>query len=212
VRTRELINALAADQYKTSLRPRNAIAVTTAIGALVTAVILVMLIGVRPDLAPALSSLRFIMKVVVVLVLAAAAIGATVRLSRPDGSPGRWKWGLAVALILLIAAVAGELIAIPAWQWESKLLGVNWRECLALIPVLSIPPLIGLFIALRHAAPSDAGYAGALAGVAAGSIAAVIYATHCPDDSPLFVAAWYTLAIGIVSLCGSVAGRRWLAW
>jgi hypothetical protein len=97
VKTRELINLLVADQSATSMRPRNAIAVTTATGALVTAVILVMLIGVRPDLAPALSSLRFITKVVVVLVLAAAAIGATVRLSRPDGSPGYWKWGLVAA-------------------------------------------------------------------------------------------------------------------
>ncbi len=113
---------------------------------------------------------------------------------------------------LLMAAVAGELIAIPAWQWEAKLLGVNWLACLALIPVLSIPLLIGLFIALRHAAPGNAGYAGAVAGVAAGGIAAAIYAAHCPDDSPLFVAAWYTLAIGIVSLCGFLAGRRWLAW
>jgi hypothetical protein len=212
VKTRELINLLVADQSTTSPRPRNAIAVTTATGALVTAVILVMLIGIRPDLAPALSSLRFIMKVAVVLVLAAAAIGATVRLSRPDGSPGPWTWGLVAALSLLVAAVAGELIAIPAWQWEARLLGVNWLACLALIPVLSIPPLIGLFIALRHAAPSDAGYAGAVAGVAAGGIAATIYAAHCPDDSPLFVASWYTIAIGIVSLCGFLAGRRWLAW
>jgi hypothetical protein len=212
VKTRELINALAADQYTTSLGPRSAIAVATAAAALVAAVILVMLIGVRPDLAAALWSLRFIMKVAVVLVLAAAAIGTTVRLSRPDGSPGYWKWGLAAALILLMVAVAGELIAIPAWRWEAKLLGVNWLACLALIPALSIPLLVGLFIALRRAAPSDAGYAGAAAGVAAGGIAAAIYAAHCPDDSPLFVAAWYTLAIGIVSLCGFLAGRRWLAW
>jgi hypothetical protein len=212
VKTRELIDLLVADQSTTSLKPRNAFAVTTATGALVTAVILVMLIGVRPDLAAALSSLRFIMKVVVVLVLAAAAIGATVRLSRPDGSPGHWKWGLVAAFSLLVAAVAGELVAIPAWQWEARLLGANWLDCLALIPVLAIPPLIGLFIALRHAAPSDAGYAGAVAGVAAGGIAATIYAAHCPDDSPLFVAAWYTIAIGIVSLCGFLAGRRWLAW
>jgi hypothetical protein len=38
------------------------------------------------------------------------------------------------------------------------------------------------------------------------------FTQHFPDDSPLFVAAWYTLAITFVSALGAVAGARLLRW
>jgi hypothetical protein len=53
---------------------------------------------------------------------------------------------------------------------------------------------------------------GAVAGLFAGALGAVLYATHCPDDSPLFVAVWYGLAIAAVALIGALAGRRLLRW
>jgi hypothetical protein len=45
-----------------------------------------------------------------------------------------------------------------------------------------------------------------------GAIGAALYATHCPDDSPLFVAAWYSLAIGFTAAIGALAGSRLLRW
>ncbi len=57
-----------------------------------------------------------------------------------------------------------------------------------------------------------AGSCGAAAGLLAGAIGAALYATHCPDDSPLFVATWYTLAIGFVVGLGALAGSRLLRW
>ncbi|HUI21148.1 MAG TPA: NrsF family protein, partial [Methylocella sp.] len=54
--------------------------------------------------------------------------------------------------------------------------------------------------------------AGAAAGLLAGAIGAAFYATHCPDDSPLFVATWYTLAIAFVTAIGAIAGARLLRW
>ena len=57
-----------------------------------------------------------------------------------------------------------------------------------------------------------AGLAGAVAGIAAGALAATLYAMHCTDDSPLFVATWYTIGIGIMALAGSVLGERLLRW
>jgi hypothetical protein len=67
-------------------------------------------------------------------------------------------------------------------------------------------------LALRQAAPEHPAFAGAAAGLFAGAIGAACYATHCPDDSPLFVAAWYTLAIGFAAAIGAAAGRRLLRW
>ncbi|NJO33150.1 MAG: DUF1109 family protein, partial [Rhodospirillales bacterium] len=54
--------------------------------------------------------------------------------------------------------------------------------------------------------------AGAVAGLLASGLSAALYATHCPDDSPLFVAVWYTLAVGAVVVVGALAGRRVLRW
>jgi hypothetical protein len=80
------------------------------------------------------------------------------------------------------------------------------------IPVLALAPLTAFMIALRNGAPDNPGLSGAVAGLASGAIAAAIYAWHCTDDSPLFVATWYTLAIAIVTAVGYFAGRRLLRW
>ncbi|MCL2429688.1 MAG: NrsF family protein, partial [Alphaproteobacteria bacterium] len=61
-------------------------------------------------------------------------------------------------------------------------------------------------------APRSPGLAGAAAGLAASGAAVVLYASHCPDDSPLFVAVWYSSAIAIVAAAGFLAGARLLRW
>jgi hypothetical protein len=113
---------------------------------------------------------------------------------------------------MLGAAVVAELVALPTDAWRTNLLGRNALFCLFFVPVLSLAPLTGLFWALRRGAPENPTFAGATAGLAAGAIAAAVYAWHCPDDSPLFLAAWYTIAIAGVSLTGALAGRSWLRW
>jgi hypothetical protein len=72
--------------------------------------------------------------------------------------------------------------------------------------------LIALLFAMRAGAPQNPRIAGALAGAAAAGIAATLYASNCPDDSPLFVASWYPLATIVVSAVGAFAGDRLLRW
>lgn len=212
MKTRDLVNVLVADRAATSSPPGRAIVLAVGIGAVISASIFLPLIGVRPDITNAAFNLRFLVKVAIALSLAVAAVGLTTRISRPDGSSGFWIRLLGSVPLILAVAVAAELIIVPPSQWQTRLFGVHWLACLALIPLFSIPPLAGLLFALKHAAPRDGGLAGAIAGVAAGGIAATIYVAHCPDDSPLFVAVWYTLAVGIISLLGHFAGRWWLRW
>jgi RNA polymerase sigma factor (sigma-70 family) len=52
--------------------------------------------------------------------------------------------------------------------------------------------------------------AGAYAGLLSAGFAATLYASQCIDDSPLFVATWYPLAIGLVAAVGALAGSRCL--
>jgi hypothetical protein len=39
-------------------------------------------------------------------------------------------------------------------------------------------------------------------------LAATLYASHCTDDSPLFVATWYTIGTALLAVIGAVAGAR----
>ena len=63
----------------------------------------------------------------------------------------------------------------------------------------------------RGAAPAPFGLAVA-AGLLAGSVGAFGYALSCPEASPAFVAAWYTLGIVITGGVGAALGPRVLRW
>jgi hypothetical protein len=117
-----------------------------------------------------------------------------------------------VVLVLLVAAAVAELLAVPPNLWSQRLVGSNAVFCLESIPFLAAIPLLAALLALRQGAPEHPALAGAAAGLFAGAIGAACYATHCPDDSPLFVAVWYTLAIAFVSAIGAAAERRLLQW
>jgi len=49
-------------------------------------------------------------------------------------------------------------------------------------------------------------------GLLAGALGATVFAMHCTNDSPLFVAIWYALAIGLMAMFGLVVGKHALRW
>ena len=49
---------------------------------------------------------------------------------------------------------------------------------------------------------------GALMQRAAAGLAATLYASHCTDDSPLFVATWYPIATAMVVAAGALIGAK----
>jgi hypothetical protein len=113
---------------------------------------------------------------------------------------------------MLALAIAGELALSSPATWPAWAIGSNSRLCLISVAVLSVAPLAALLAALRAGAPRLPAMAGAVAGLLAGSLAATLYATHCVDDSPLFVALWYPPPIALATLVGAVAGHRMLRW
>ncbi len=72
--------------------------------------------------------------------------------------------------------------------------------------------LMAVIYALRQGAPSSPAVAGAVGGLLAGAIGASVFAMHCTNDSPLFVAIWYVLAIAFMSMLGLAVGRQVLHW
>ncbi|OQP83664.1 hypothetical protein BTR14_21970 [Rhizobium rhizosphaerae] len=211
MKTDELLTLLSADTAP--VHPlRRMLSVALVVGFLVSALVMIATVGMRPDLAGAMIEPRVVVKLSVTLLAAASSAVLVFRVGRPGVPLGRALRALLLPAALLAAAVAIELSVLPPDHWMASLIGRNALFCLFFIPVLSAVPLIGFLWAMRDGAPERPGWAGAACGFSAATMAAFIYAFHCPDDSPLFVMTWYVIAIGLVTLTGAAAGRRLLRW
>jgi hypothetical protein len=211
MKTDDLISALAADHAPRVSLKRD-MTRAALVGFVLAAVLFAVTLGPRPDIATVAGEPRFAFKIVLTLLLAATSFGLGLRLAHPADGAKPWWLALAVVPFLLAIAVLTELSVLPAASWPEETVGSNAELCLASIPLLAAPVLMTMLVALRRGAPLRPGIAGAVAGLCAGGLGAALYATHCIDDSPLFVAVWYSLAIAVVSLVGAVAGSRVLRW
>jgi hypothetical protein len=206
--TEQLIRTLAADN------PHRAhpVGFVLALGLLAAApfslAVFLMTLGVRPDVMTAMHNPFFDLKFLVTLALAISAIAVGLHLSRPEASLKGWGWLLLVPAGIIATGIAGEMMMPQRLPMMTRLIGNNSRVCVTAIPLLSLPLLAGALIGLRHGAPARPALAGALAGLISAGLAATLYASHCTDDSPLFVATWYSIATALMTAVGALIGAR----
>ncbi len=206
--TEHFIRTLAADQ---DWRERPAAAWLTVgllcAGAL-SSLAFMLTMRMRPDFMTAIHNPFFDLKFVVTLSLAIPALVVGLRLARP-GAPLGWRgWMLLLPVLVLAGGIAADLVVPQRLSMGARLVGSNSRVCLTAIPSLSLPLLAAALVGLRHGAPTRPALTGAIAGLVSAGFAATLYASHCTDDSPLFVATWYTLATAVVTGLGAAAGAR----
>jgi hypothetical protein len=209
--TGQLIDLLVKD-LKPEWPFNRVVLLAMGVGVLIASFAFLIGVGFRADIAEAMRSWRVLLKFVLTGTLAVSMTGLLSNLGRPNGAIEGWSWGAAAAPVMLVCAIAVELVTEPEAKWLARLVGHNSRTCLTVIPLLSVGPLLCFFAALRTGAPRAPGFAGAVAGVAASGISATFYTANCTDDSPLFVATWYPLAILLVSAIGCFGGRLLLRW
>jgi hypothetical protein len=167
-----------------------------------------LLLGVRPDAAIAMHNPFFDLKFVVTLTLASSAIALVLPLARPDAPLGARAWLLLVPVVVLAAGIVCDFAVPQGRSWTTRLIGSNSRVCLSAIPTIALPLLVAALIALRQGASVRPALSGAVAGLVSGGLAATLYASHCTDDSPLFVATWYSIAIAGLAIVGAAVGSR----
>jgi hypothetical protein len=211
VKTEQLVDALVADRRSAGGRLARSLGLALAVGGAVSLVVFALALGPRVDLAAALVTWRFELKVGLMLLAVVLAFGLCLDCARPDMSAHPLRRLLPLALVA-VAVIAIELVVVPRQAWPARLVGTNSMVCLAAIPALAVAPLMAALAMLRRGAPASPALAGAAAGLLAAVSAASLYAFHCFDDSPLFVATWYTLAAMPVVAVGAVAGSRLLRW
>jgi hypothetical protein len=211
--TNDLIARLTGE-----LKPVSRTAVIQRVGTglgislVASAVLMVLWLGMRPDLAEASTTMMFWTKFTYTLILAVAGGWAVKRVAHPIGSI-RVNLGLMAATIVVMNVLAfAQLAMTPPEEHMAMLKGRTITVCTFNIVMLSLPLLIGAFWVLRGLAPTRLTLAGAAAGLAAGSIASLVYSFHCDESAMPFIAVWYTLGVLVAGLIGAITGRFILRW
>jgi hypothetical protein len=212
MRTEDLIKALDADIGSKAMPLRSAWWMAATAAAVIAAVMFFLTIGPRPDFMIAMHTMRFLAKFVFTIVLAVTAFGFVRALSTPGASTARAAAWMLAAPLLVAVAVMLELFMVPEAMWSTRMVGSNMMICMGFIPLIGIGPLAVFIWMLRYGAPTRPVLAGTAAGLLAGGLAATFYAAHCFDDSPLFVATWYTIAIAVLAGLGALGGRFFVRW
>ena len=184
-----------------------------ALGALAALVLMMLLFGPRTDVL----DLRAWIFVGIKLAFAGAIIGLSLayllRIARPSGERRVSLTLMVLPYVLALVVLAVSLAMAPPANWQTMIFGQHWLVCIACIPLNAIIPFAAIVFVMRQfGAPTHLGEAGALAGLAAGGISAVVYALHCTDDSLAFIALWYSLTIALCTVVGAFLGPRLLHW
>jgi hypothetical protein len=210
MRTDDLIRTLAADAGPVRTRP---VAPGLLAAALAGSVLWLAILAVQfgPP-AQAAHAGWFWMKTSYSLLLAAAGLMATVRLSRPGGRIGAVAW-LALATVAWLLMMAGhETMGAAPGQMAHLWLGQTWRICPVRILILAAPVYAAVLWLMRRTAPTRLALTGAAAGLFAGAVGATVYGLYCQETAAAFVVAWYTFGIAVCAALGAIVGRYLLRW
>jgi hypothetical protein len=131
----------------------------------------------------------------------------------PARSPRRGlRWIVALIAVslasgwLLDASRDGFSTLINRLHW------VNGLQCFCNVVVLSVPAIIGLGFLMRRGAPTDPAGTALAAGLTAAAWGAFVFVFACPFDDPLYVAVWYSLGCGAVTLFARFTLPRLTRW
>lgn len=120
-------------------------------------------------------------------------------------------YGFIFPFVLLLAGIIlAQMQASPLIN--KPLSATKWRECLVLIPALSLCAFFPLLWFAKQGASANPKANGLTLGIFAGGLGASFYAFHCMDDAPLFVFIFYGVALLFMALFGRLIGRFALKW
>ncbi len=211
--TDDLIATLAADA---SPVPQHAVwrrwGLAVLLALAISAVVMTLGWGVRPDIHHAMRTSPFWMKAGYTLALGVAGLLIVERAGRPGARLG---WGLALAGAAVVAILAlgmRELMLMPMADWRADMMGHSAHVCPWRILTISAPVFVIAMLTLRWMAPTRPAAAGAAAGLLAGGLGATVYGLHCQETAAAFTAVWYTAGMALWPLIGALIGQRALRW
>jgi hypothetical protein len=209
--TDSLIQTLArqagAERDRTRFAFDRIFLIAAALSLAVSVAMVLVLVGLRPDLLALKQRTPFDFKIASTLSLACGGFFLARRAVRP-GSAGLSLLALLPGVLLLAFRGATDRSGLPVMGHSD----VSAAVCVGTILMVSMPALWLILRVLRTGAATRPGIAGALAGLLSGALGAAAYTLGCTNDAGLFVAIWYSAAILIMTGLGAAIGRRVLAW
>ena len=181
------------------------------VGVAVCILLMILTLGIRPDLSQALQSAPFWTKFSYTLVVALISLWIVERAGRP-GVSSRLPVALLTVPVIALGFLAIWQLSQPSADRDLLLMGHTAKVCSMLVIYLSVPLLAAAFWILRLMAPTRLRLAGAAAGLLAGSAAATVYAFHCPEIAAPFVFLWYSSGILLSTAAGALLGPVALRW
>lgn len=173
--------------------------------------------GVMPMPMPAarmpVGEPSFWWKLAGLLLIAGVSGAAAVWSFRPPGTPRRVVPFLAALVACVFAA--GWVIDAAHGVPGALLARLDWRNglgCAIKMAVLAVPPMIGMGVLMRRGAAIDAAATAIVAGLAAAAWGAFVFVFACPSNDPFYIAVWYTVGCGTVTLAARIVLPRVTAW
>jgi hypothetical protein len=167
----------------------------------------------RADMPMAVHLLSFWWKLMSLGLIAMVSFMVAIMSLDPEESPRRGLRSI-VALIAISLAI-GWILDASRDGLPTLLSRLDWPDglqCLYKTVALSVPAVIGLGLLMRRGAPTDQGGTALAAGLAAASWGAFVFVFVCPFDDPLYVAVWYSLGCGTVTLFARFTLPRLIRW
>jgi hypothetical protein len=167
----------------------------------------------RSDMPAAVGRPSFWWKLASMGLIAALGAFVTIMSLDPTRSPRR---GLRWILACIAASFAsGWVIDALRNGLSDLLIRLDWTQgvqCVWKMVVLSVPAVIALCLVIRQGAPTDRAGTALAAGLSSAAWGAFVFVFACPSDDPLYIAVWYTIGCGIVTLLGRVILFRLSRW
>ena len=158
----------------------------------------------RPDMGEVIGSTYMLWKLGGLASLAVISGVTAISSFSPPKSP---RQGLTITFgLAVLAMIAGAILGSDAeGTLLERLSPIHGIICSLCIIILSLPMMAMMAVLMRRAAPSHPERSAMVAGLAASTWAALVFAVCCPVNDPLYVIVWYSAACAIVT-----AASRWL--
>jgi hypothetical protein len=131
----------------------------------------------------------------------------------PVRSPRRGlRW---IAALIALCLASGWLLDASRDGFSTLISRLDWvdgLQCLFAMVILSVPAIIGLGLLMRRGAPTDRAGTALAAGLTAAAWGAFVFVFACPFDDPLYVAVWYSIGCGVVTLFARFTLPRLTRW
>jgi hypothetical protein len=182
------------------------------VAAAVSALAVVAVFGLRPDLAAGRFDPVFLIATGLFLVLGIAAAVTVIVMSRPQigNDHGGWIWAAAMVALLPVAAMIVSLGGGTAISSQESV--THGLECLIVGGGSSLLVFAILVGWLRKGAPTAPDRAGLLSGIAAGSLGIFAFSLHCADNDIVHIGLWHSAVVLLMAGLGRVAVPPLVRW